>query len=66
MNGAAAGVILGGFVLGLIFVAVNVSVAFEVASAKNRSGTAWGLFSFLFPVVGPFLAYLLPTRSSRP
>lgn len=65
MNSAAALAIVAGFVLWLIFVAVNVSVAFEIADAKNRRATAWGLFSFLFPLAGPFLVWILPARQAR-
>jgi hypothetical protein len=64
MNGVVVIGILAGFIVWLVFIAVNVSVAFEIADHRGRRAAAWGLFAFLFPVVGPFLAWMAPPKPS--
>lgn len=54
--------VLVGFALGVFFLATNASVAGEIAQAKHRRMGGWVLFSFLFPVVGPLLVYMLPSK----
>lgn len=54
-----------GFLLAVFFLASNASVAFEIAEDRGRWALGWGLFGFLFPVVGPLLVFMLPRRPPR-
>lgn len=54
--------VLVGFALGVFFLAANASVAGEIAQARHRHANGWALFGFLFPVVGPLLVYMLPSK----
>lgn len=61
-NGLVTTGVVAAFVVWVLFVAVNISVAYEVAQDRGRSAGMWACFAFLFPVVGPFLVWLLPRR----
>lgn len=53
-------------IFGFLWCAISAETAAEIAVDRGRSKWSWALIGFLFPLGGPLMVWLRPTKLSGP